>query len=70
MQETKTAKLLAALKRRWITPDDAYRICGLRNSLSQRVGDFKKAGHKVVDEWVKDSAGRNTCKKYRILVKG
>lgn len=67
MKQTKTARLFDTLKRRWITPDDAYQLFGIRNCLSQRVGDFRRAGHNVIDKWIKDANGRNVCKAYRIV---
>lgn len=70
MQQTKASRLLAALKSRWVTPDDAYRIAGIRNCLSQRCGEWRRDGLNVVSKWVKDKSGRNVCKAYRILPGG
>ena len=61
MQDTKASKLFALMKRRWVDPITARDHCGIVNCLSQR------AGHNVIDKWVKDAKGRNVCKAYRIV---
>jgi hypothetical protein len=47
---TRTAHLLETLQRRWLTPLDAVHLCCVF-SLSQRVGEFRRAGHTVIDRW-------------------
>lgn len=65
--KTKTDRLFAGLAKRWITPDDAYRLFGIRNCLSQRCNEWLHQGHNFVKKWIKDKAGRNVCKAYRRL---
>lgn len=50
-------KLLALLKRGWVTPIDALREVGCF-SLSQRCGTFRGEGVKVLDKWVKLESGK------------
>jgi hypothetical protein len=53
------------LKRRWLTPLDALRMCGCL-SLSQRCGEFRRAGLAVQDKWVHLPNGKRV-KSYRIV---
>ena len=48
---TKKQHLLNMLSQRWMTPHDALRICGLF-SLSQRCGELRREGHKVLSHRV------------------
>lgn len=64
---TKAERLFDGLAEQWITPDDAYRLYGIRNCLSQRCGDFLRDGRNIVSKWIKDKSGRNVCKAYRRL---
>lgn len=64
---TKTARLFDGLAKRWITPDDAYRLFGIRNCLSQRCNEWLRDGHNIIKKWVKDKSGRNVCKAYKRL---
>lgn len=61
---TKTARLLDLLKRQWVTPVIALNKVGLF-SLSQRCGQFRRAGIKVLDKWVTTDSGARV-KAYRL----
>jgi len=61
---SKTRSLFTALCRKWLTPLEAAAECGIL-SLSQRCGEFRRAGHCVVDKWVKLPSG-SRVKAYRI----
>lgn len=61
---TKVSKLIALLKKGWVSPIDALNHCQLL-SLSQRVGELKRNGVLIVDKWVSHSGGRH--KAYRIV---
>ena len=67
---TRTAHLLETLQRRWLTPLDAVHLCCVF-SLSQRVGEFRRAGHTVIDRW-ESTRGGSRVKAYKItkLAKG
>jgi hypothetical protein len=54
---TKKQALLTALRQRWLTPLEAAQQVGVF-ALSQRVGEFKREGHKIVDRWVDTGAAR------------
>ena len=60
----KKATLLATLRRRWLTPLQAAQICGIF-SLSQRCGEFRRAGHTVLDRWV-DLPSGSRVKAYKV----
>lgn len=62
---TKTAALFELLKRQWVTPLISVNKVGLL-SLSQRCGQFRRAGHVVLDKWVKTSSG-SKVKAYRLV---
>ena len=50
MEMTKTARTLELLRAGWVTPLD----CALNGgclSLSQRVGDLRRAGWGILDGW-------------------
>lgn len=64
--QTKLDKLIKLLKRRWVSPIDALKHCGLM-SLSQRVGQLRRRGVHIADTWVKDKNGRNRFKAYKIV---
>ena len=61
---TRTAHLLETLQRRWLTPLDAVHLCCVF-SLSQRVGEFRRAGHTVIDRW-EITRGGSRVKAYKI----
>jgi len=61
---TKKAKLFSMLGRRWMTPLEAVAECGIL-SLSQRCGEFRRAGHTVADKWVTLPSG-SRVKAYKI----
>lgn len=64
MHQTKESMLVALLNKGWVSPIDALNHCGLL-SLSQRVGELRRAGVNVIDKWVKHNGGRH--KAYRIV---
>ena len=49
--KTKKAVVLSLMKQRWLTPLTALNYCGLL-SLSQRVGELKREGYKIVSRRV------------------
>jgi hypothetical protein len=61
---TKKQALLAALRQRWLTPLEAAQQVGVF-ALSQRCGDLRREGHKVIDKWVDTGAAR--VKAYHVL---
>jgi len=64
MQDTKLTKLIALMRKRWVSPIDALNHCGLM-SLSQRCGELRRDGVNVVSKWVNHNGGRH--KAYRIV---
>lgn len=62
---TMQAELFQTLKRQWLTPLEALRMCNCL-SLSQRCGEFRRQGHAVMDRWVKLANGKRV-KQYRIV---
>lgn len=62
--KTKQDRLLTLLKREWLTPLEAAERVGIM-SLSQRCGDFRRAGLNVLDKWVTTATG-SRVKAYRI----
>ena len=65
MKDTKKAKLLALLRRQYVTPLDALNKCGIF-SLAQRVSEFRRDGMTILDRWVETSAG-SRIKAYKLL---
>lgn len=63
---TKLQRLIKLMQRRWVSPQDALRHCGLM-SLSQRCGTLRSRGVNVASKWVKDASGRNAFKAYKIV---
>ncbi len=61
---TMTQNLERTLRRHWLTPITALELCGCL-SLSQRCGQFRRAGLKVLDRWVDLPSGKRV-KSYRI----
>ncbi|MBA3590357.1 helix-turn-helix domain-containing protein [Methylibium sp.] len=64
MKQNKKSALLKALKRGWLTPLEAAQRVGLF-SLSQRCGEFRRAGVNVLDKWVTTDGG-SRVKAYRV----
>lgn len=62
---SKKAHLFRTLCRRWLTPLEAVSVCGIF-SLSQRVSEWRAAGHCIVDRWVKTDGG-SRVKSYRVV---
>ena len=56
--------LIAALKRRWYTSLEAAERLGVW-ALSQRCGELRRMGKKVVSKWIKTATGKR-IKAYRI----
>jgi hypothetical protein len=61
MQQT----LVELLKRKWLTPISALNEARCL-SLSQRCGELRRAGERVVDKWVITDSGKRV-KAYRIV---
>lgn len=59
------AKLLKLLRQMWVTPLIALDRADCM-SLSQRCGEFRRAGIKVLDKWV-DLANGKRVKAYRVV---
>lgn len=57
-------KLLALLKKQWVTPVDALNGAGCL-SLSQRCGDLRRDGINVMDKWVDLPSGKRV-KSYHV----
>ena len=57
--------LLDLLKREWVTPIDALERVRCF-SLSQRCGEFRRDGVKVLDKWVQTPTGKR-IKAYRVV---
>lgn len=62
---TKSARLFKALSRRYLTPLEAAHQCGIL-SLSQRVSEWRAAGHQIADKWV-TTPGGSRVKAYKII---
>jgi hypothetical protein len=58
-------RLLELLRRGWLTPLQALQQAGCL-SLSQRVGEFKRAGIRIEDAWVALPNGKRV-KQYRAV---
>lgn len=58
-------QLLKLLKRQWVTPLVALEKANCL-SLSQRCGDLRRDGVKVLDKWVKTASGKKV-KSYRVV---
>ena len=58
-------ELLELLKKQWVTPIDALQKARCL-SLSQRCGNFRRAGYKVEDKWVPLPSGKRV-KAYRVV---
>lgn len=61
---SKTDRLVATLRRQWLTPLDAALKVGIF-SLSQRCGELRRRGVVVIDKWV-TTRGGSRIKAYRI----
>jgi hypothetical protein len=62
--QTHTQRTITLLHRRWLTALECAQAGGCL-SLSQRVGDLRRAGVNVLDRWQKTSGGARV-KAYRI----
>jgi len=49
-------RLVAAMRRGWVTPREAFHICGTLR-FSGRVLEIKRAGHRLVERWVETQKG-------------
>ena len=58
-------ELLELLKTQWVTPVDALQKAHCF-SLSQRCGEFRRAGVNVLDKWVKTDSGKKV-KAYKVV---
>lgn len=57
-------KLLAAMRRGWVTPLTAFKIAGTLR-FSGRVLELRRAGHKLRERWIA-SNGHTRVKAFRI----
>jgi hypothetical protein len=64
MKKTQPQVLRDALKRRWYTSLEAAQKLGVW-ALSQRCGELRRQGVKVLDKWVTTETGKR-IKAYRI----
>jgi hypothetical protein len=64
VNDTKKARLFQMLGRRWMTHIDALDLCGIA-TISQRVSEWRAAGHTITDKWVQSSGAR--FKAYRLV---
>lgn len=62
---TMHSELLELLKTQWVTPIEALEKVRCF-SLSQRCGEFRRAGVKVLDKWVPLPSGKRV-KAYRVV---
>ena len=62
---TMKTQLLALLKRQWVTPISALEKANCF-SLSQRCGELRRSGVKVLDKWVTTGTGKK-IKAYRVV---
>lgn len=56
MKDTKKARLLKLLQRRWMTPLDALNAVGII-SLSQRVSEWRRQGYVFAQREVRTEGG-------------
>lgn len=49
---------------RWMTHIDALQLCGIA-TISQRVSEWRAAGHTIVDRWIESDGAR--FKAYRLV---
>lgn len=61
---TQPELILNRLKQGWTTPMDALRDCGSMK-LATRVGELRRMGHKIADQWVSLENGKRV-KAYRL----
>jgi hypothetical protein len=62
--QTRTQRTITLLQRRWLTALECAQLGGCL-SLSQRVGDLRRAGVNVLDRWQRTRGGARV-KAYRI----
>lgn len=60
---TQHESILKQLKRRWMTPLDALKLCGTMK-LASRVSELRRDGVVILDRWVEVNGKR--FKAYRI----
>lgn len=60
------AQLIRLLQRQWVSPLDALNKVGCM-SLSQRCGEFRRAGINITSRWVQSNGKR--YKAYRIVAR-
>lgn len=65
MTTTKKTRLLALLRKGWVTPASAYRDAGIL-SLAQRVSEWRARGYVIRDEWRSVPSG-SRFKAYRLV---
>ena len=65
MRSTKTDQLFALLHKQYVSPIDSLNLCGV-HALSQRISEWRAAGHVIGDKWVITPSGARH-KAYRLL---
>ena len=65
---THTARTMALLRRGWVTALECAQRGGCL-ALSQRVGEFRRAGHQIDAKWVRTPGGARVMA-YRICKGG
>lgn len=58
MKISQRNQILMALKHKWLSPLDAFKLCGTMK-LTTRISELRKKGHDIEDKWSKD-------KKYKL----
>lgn len=62
---TQRTRLLSAMRRQWVTPLDALRLCDCL-SLAQRVSELIREGVNITKDWRKLPSGKQV-RAYRIF---
>lgn len=66
MKRTMKQDLESLLRRRWVSPLDALSLANCW-SLSQRIGELRRAGVNVQDRWLDLPSSGKRVKEYRII---
>ncbi len=64
MKVTQNNRLVAAMRQRWVTPAEAFQICGTLR-FSGRVLEIKAMGHNLAEQW-KETPNGTRVKAFRI----
>ena len=63
-QLTQNNKLAGAMRRRWVSPLDAFRLCGTLR-FSGRVMELKAMGYTLAERWADRNGAR--VKEFKIV---